>query len=83
MAGSADFYKPGDWNGICDLCGGKFKFSALRKNSDGLYVCGKDYEPEHPQERVRGRADRQRVSVARPEAADQFVGTNEVTPESL
>lgn len=81
--GQADYYKHGDHNGICDLCGGKFKFSQLRKNSNGLYVCRKDYEPEHPQERVRGRADRQRVAVSRPEAADRFVGTNEVTVDDL
>lgn len=80
---SADYYRHGDHNAICDLCGGKYKFSELRKNSDGLYVCHKDYEPEHPQERVRGRADRQRVAVSRPEGSDRFLGTNEVTVDDL
>lgn len=81
--GSADHYAHGDHNAICDLCGGKFKFSQLRKNSDGHYVCSKDYEPRHPQDGVRGRADRQRVAVSRPEGTDRFLGTNEVTADDL
>lgn len=80
---AADYYRSGDWNGICDLCGAKYKFSELRKNSDGHYVCHKDYEPEHPQERARGRADRQTVPVSRPEAADRFLSDNEVSVDDL
>lgn len=81
--GQADYYAHGDHNAICDLCGGKFKFSALRRNSEGHWVCRKDYEPRHPQDDVRGRADRQRVAVSRPEGTDRFLGANEVTGDDL
>lgn len=71
---SADYFKPGDWNAICDRCGFKYKFSQLRKTWDGLYVCReKCWEPRHPQDRVKARRDRQSVPVARPPGTDTFV----------
>ena len=38
------YYKPGDYNALCDSCGVKFKASALRKRWDGFMVCAADWE---------------------------------------
>ena len=67
------YYSSGDWNGICDVCGRKFKMSQLRPRWDGLMVCAGDWETRHPQEFVRGIKDVQTVPVARPESTDVFI----------
>jgi hypothetical protein len=71
--GRADYYKSGDYNSICDYCGRKFKFSALRKTWDGFYNCKRCWEPRQPQDFVRGVKDVQAVPVTRPESTDVFV----------
>jgi hypothetical protein len=71
--GAADYYKHGDRNAICDMCGGKYKLSTLRKRWDGLLVCSKDWEPEHPQNRIRLRPEHARIVEGRPEPADKFL----------
>ena len=71
--GQADFYKHGDWNFICDVCGFKFKASEGMKRWDGVYVCRKDFEMRHPQERRRGIKDPQAVEWTRPESPDVFI----------
>jgi hypothetical protein len=71
--GQADFYKHGDWNFICDVCGFKFKASQGRRRWDGVYVCLKDFEHRHPQEKRRGIKDTQNVEWTRPESDDEFV----------
>src|SRR5574341_879122 len=48
-----DYYKPGDWNAICDVCGWKFKASELLKRWDGAMVCKADFETRHPQEVIK------------------------------
>ena len=63
--GRADYWKPGDYNALCDRCGLKFKRSELRYTWDRLLVCDKCWEPRHPQDFVRGRKDIQRVPDAR------------------
>lgn len=71
--GQADHYKHGDWNFICDVCGFKFKASQGRKRWDGVYVCQKDFEFRHPQEKRRGIKDTQNVEWTRPEdSVDKF-----------
>jgi len=71
--GQADYYLHGDWNFICDVCGFKFKASEGRRRWDGVYVCKKDYESRHPQEKRRGIKDTQNVEWTRPEATvDSF-----------
>lgn len=70
--GAADYYRHGDRNAICDRCGFKYKLSQLRPTWDGLLVCRKDWEPEHPQNRIRIRPERPRHVDARPEPPDQF-----------
>lgn len=55
--GKADYYAPGDHNGICYECGRKFKFSELVRHWQGYYVCPQHWEPRHPQDFVQGVAD--------------------------
>lgn len=50
-----NWFKSGSWNCICDVCGFKFKSDAIRKRWDGLMVCDKDYETDHPQKHIRIR----------------------------
>lgn len=62
------FYKKGDWNAICALCGGKFKASDLKWNNQiNDYVCKWDWESRHPQERLRATKDDQTVAFTRPD----------------
>jgi hypothetical protein len=81
--GKADFYKDGDWNGVCDYCGFKFKFSNLKKTWDGYYTCSRCWEPRQPQDFVKGKIDDQSVSVSRPDSSPTFTegATDLVVPE--
>lgn len=64
--GKADYYKPGDYNVICDECGFKRKASECRKRWDGAFVCADTcWEPRHPQDFVKAKHDRQRVPLPR------------------
>ena len=65
-----NWLKLGDYNAICDSCGRKFKASSMIKRWDGLFVCKEDYEPRHPQDFLRVRADKQNVPIARPDPVD-------------
>src|SRR3990167_10513331 len=69
---SINYYKPGDWNAICDVCGFKFKASQLRKRWDGLMVCDIDWESRHPQELIRPIPDDPKLPWTRPEPTDRF-----------
>lgn len=76
-------YIAGDPWIYCDQCGFKVRRSQSRKRWDGAVVCTKDWEPRHPQDRIKARAERQVINDPRPEPEHRFLGTNEVTPESL
>ena len=65
-------YKKGQWNAICDACGFEFKSSELQKRWDGLMVCSKDFEHDHPQKYLRVREDSSSVPWVRNEPADTF-----------
>lgn len=65
---SRNYYKPGDWNAICDRCGFKFKASELREEWTGLRVCEADFELRHPQDFLRVTPDRISVPWVRMEA---------------
>ena len=65
--GRSDFYKPGDWNVICDRCGMKRKASECRTTWDNLFVCRECWMPRPPQDFVRGVPDDQTVPTARPD----------------
>lgn len=79
MTGEA--YIPGDFWRICDECGFKVRASQTRRRWDGAIVCLKDWEARHPQEFVRGRIDRQRVPMPRPEPPSTFMGGETLTAD--
>ena len=72
-------YIRGDFWRICDVCGFKKRASETRMRWDNLMVCEEDWEPQHPQDFVRGRKDRQKVPDPRPEPTMQFLGTLNTT----
>ena len=80
--GHADYYKSGTYNGLCDRCGSKFKFSDLKLEWDGLYVCTANgcWEPRQPQDYVKGVRDDMAVPVSRPDQPNVFLDTIYVNP---
>lgn len=64
--------RPGFWIVECDRCGREIWSDEARKEWTGLLVCRDDWEPRHPQEFVKGRADRQSVPNPRPTPEDVF-----------
>jgi hypothetical protein len=48
-----DTYVHGTHNILCAECGFKYKRNQLTKRYDGLLVCDKDWEEEHPMDRKR------------------------------
>ena len=71
--GKADYFRAGDWNGICQQCGKKFKFSKLKTQWDGLITCPSCFDFRHPQEFVRAKLDDQSVPDSSPEPTDVFI----------
>jgi len=73
--GHADYYKSGTYNGLCDRCGSKFKFSDLKLEWDGLYVCTANgcWEPRQPQDYVKGVRDDMAVPVSRPDQPPVYI----------
>jgi hypothetical protein len=65
-----DWYKPGAWNTICDMCGLRYKSDQLRKNWKSEMVCGGCFELRHPQEFIRVRPEKIAAPWVRPEGAD-------------
>ena len=80
--GHADYLRNGDYNAICDRCGSKFKFSDLKLEWDGLYVCTANgcWEPRQPQDYVKGVQDDMAVPVSRPDQPNVFLDTIYVNP---
>lgn len=66
-------YKKGAWSVICDVCGFEFKSDEVRKRWDGLIVCDKDFEHDHPQKYIRARTDPKPVPFVRAEPPDVFI----------
>lgn len=64
---NANYYKDGDWNFSCDLCGAKEKASRGVKTWDGFYVCQWHKEERNPQDFVRGVKDDPSPPWTRPE----------------
>lgn len=65
-----NYYKSGDWNVICDVCGKKMKSSHAKKRWDGLIVCSEDYEQRHSLDFIRVKPDKQTVPFSRPRSTD-------------
>ena len=81
---SWEYYESGGWYRICDRCGFKRRHYDTRKEWTGLIVCADTcWEPRHPQDFVRGVADRQRVPDPRPEPTDTFLSVGDVTADDL
>jgi hypothetical protein len=60
------YYKPGDYNVICDRCGGQYKRSECAIEWNGLLTCLRGcWEIRQPQDFVRAKEDNQSVSLAR------------------
>lgn len=79
-------FRPGLWKVQCDRCGLWMKSDALRLEWTGLRVCKPCLDHRHPQEFLRGKADRQAPPWSRPqtEGADVTVETGTpVTPDDL
>lgn len=79
-------FELGAWNVICDRCGKKMKNHELRKEWNGLRVCGRCWRPRHPQESMRGVRDDQAPPWVRPEPAEIDVSPgsgNEVSGDDL
>lgn len=84
-------YVAGQWNAICDRCGFKYKSRQIHKEWTGLRVCkgvgtNDCWEPRHPQDSLRGKADHQAVPWACPDAVgpDVSIGSgNEVSEDDL
>lgn len=70
-----DNWELGKWHVICDRCGfSRVNTEVTKEPWTNLMVC-KDtcWEPRHPQEFIRPRADDQSVPFTRPEPADTFI----------
>lgn len=74
-------YVAGTWKACCDRCGFNFRNTQLRLEWTGLRVCRDCFEERHPQDMIRGVADRQAPPWVRPEPDPVDVGT--VTPDDL
>lgn len=55
----------------------------MKKEWTGLIVCTECYDPRHPQDLVRPKADNQSVKDPRPAPTVVYLGLNEVTVDSL
>ena len=75
--GQADYFKLGDHNAICDICGFKYKMSELNETWDGYMACSKDWNPRQPQDFVRGSQDNQSVNPSRPDPTETFIPESE------
>lgn len=75
--GRYDYYKHGDWNALCDICGHKRKASMMRLAYDNTYRCEMCYEDRHPQDFVKGVRDDQTTEWTR---TDPSYDTTPITP---
>lgn len=60
------YYKPGDWNCQCDVCGRRFRASEMKQRWDGVMVCSDDFETRHPQDMIRPRTENTQMPFTRP-----------------
>ena len=69
---------PGDPWVECDVCGKDIRRSESRRRWDNHIVCPNDWEPQHPQEFLRGKSERVGVKNARPKH-DNTILTDDAT----
>ena len=77
------WWKSGEWNTLCDVCGFKYKNTELKKRWDGLMVCSKDWETRHPQELIRPLPGEAKLPWSRPEGTDVFIAVEEIACDLL
>lgn len=68
--GNKDYLDLGNWNGRCDGCGFKFKFSELKKDWKGLMKCTVNngcWEPRHSMDLQQPPRPSQPVPDTRPD----------------
>jgi hypothetical protein len=70
----ASYFKLGDHNAICYVCGFERKASELLLRWDGVYVCKEDWEPRQPQDFVRGVPEEQAPDWTQPEVPPEWAG---------
>lgn len=78
-------YKRGEHNVIDDITGFKYKSGQMQKLSGeqaGLLTRSLDWNPAHPQLKIRPRADKQNVQNVRLRQTEQFI-TTPITQEDL
>lgn len=68
-----NYYKHGEWNIICFVCGKKCKSGDIRKRWDGALVCKEDYETRHILDFIKIRSDETSVPYSNTEPPDQFI----------
>lgn len=73
-----NYYKAGEWNVICDICGKKIKAGEAKHRWDGFIVCPSDFEYRHEQDFVRARQDKISVPFTRPRPVDIFTGVTSI-----
>lgn len=68
-------WEKGKWKVICDVCGWEFYSDEVKKRWDGLLVCEKDFEHDHPQKYLRVNSDPKPLPAdwIRVEPEDTFV----------
>jgi len=71
--GSADFWKEGDWNAACSMCGRKRKASTLVRNWQGQWRCPEHNDTRQPQDFVRAVPENQTPPWVQPQT-DTFQG---------
>lgn len=74
-ANRTKYFKPGDWNVVCDVTGFVRKRSECKLTWDNLLVTSDQWDEKHPQLTIRGRKDKQSVPIARPESDPVFTST--------
>jgi hypothetical protein len=67
-----NYYRSGDHNLTCDVCGKKMKASETLERWDGFRVCRDDWEQRQPQDFVKARQDKISVPFSRPQAPTPF-----------
>ena len=83
MRDPREYYKPGEWNAICDVCGFKFKSGELQRRWDGMMVCSADFETRHPQDFIRARREKTSVPWTRSEGTDMQAVVNPLDPDDV
>jgi hypothetical protein len=67
------YFKLGERNAVCYVCGFERKSSEMLLRWDGVYVCKQDWEPRQPQDFVRGTPEEEAPEWTQPEVI-QFAG---------